>query len=128
MFMSAEHVDAMNRILALDDGTRAACAKLPRPYWFVHELDDHGATVWWTLEFNPQYGARFSLAPPPEGVRVDILMRGAYRAVVEATRRGKAGEKVPYPATLEGDVQAMEMFGPALEAARRAATLETQFP
>lgn len=128
MFMSAEHVEAMNRLLAVDAGSLAECAKLPRPYWFVHELDDQGRVVWWTLEFNPDQGARFSLAPPPEGVRADILMRGSYGEVVEATRRGKAGEKLPYPAKMEGNPQDMGIFGPALEAARRAATLETRFP
>jgi hypothetical protein len=127
LFMSAEHVEAMNRLLAVDADSRAKCAQLSRSYWFVHELDDHGHTVWWTLEFNPSDGMRFSLVPPPADVRVDILMRGSYYAVLEATRRRKAGEEVPYPVTTDGDLQAMVIVGPALEASRRAATLETRF-
>ena len=127
MFMSAAHVEAMNRLLAVDADSRAKCARLSRPYWFVHELDDDGRTVWWTLEFNPDEGMRFSLVPPPAGVRADIVMRGSFGAVVEATRRRKAGEEVPYPVITEGDLPSMAIFGPALEAGRRAATLETRF-
>lgn len=125
--MSAEHVAAMNSLLAVDPESKAQCALLPRPYWFVHKLDHDGRTVWWTLEFNPGEGMRFSLIPPPLGVSPDILMRGSYSAVLEATGRRKSGEQVPYPVTIDGDVESMAIFGPALEAGRRAAALETRF-
>jgi hypothetical protein len=126
--MSAEHVEAMNRLLAVDAESKAQCARLLRPYWLVHELDDGGRTVWWTLELNPCEGMRFSLFPPPVAAQVDIVMRGSYSAVVEATRRRKAGEEVPYPVSTHGDLQSMAIFGPALEAGRRAAMLDTSFP
>lgn len=128
LFMSAEHVEAMNRLLATDDESKAQCALLSRPYWLVHELDDVGRTVWWTLELNPRDGMRFSLVPPPIDVQADIVMRGSYTAVVEATRRRKAGEEVPYPVSTHGDLQSMAIFGPALEVGRRAAMLDTRFP
>jgi hypothetical protein len=128
LFMSAEHVEAMNRLLAVDAESKTQCARLPRPYWMVHELDDGGRTVWWTLELNPREGMRFSLVPPPVDVQADIVMRGFYSAVVEATRRRKSGEEVPYPVSSAGDLQSMAIFGPALEAGRRAAMLETRFP
>jgi hypothetical protein len=128
LFMSPEHVAAMNELLAVDSDSLAECAKLPRPYWFVHELDDAGRTIWWSMEFNPDRGVSFSLSPPPEGAAADILMRGSYWEVVEATRRGKAGEQVPYPATMEGNPQAMVDITPAFEVAKRVATLEARFP
>lgn len=127
LFMSAEHVEAMNRLLAVDAEIKAQCARLPRAYWLVHELEHAGRTVWWTLELNPCDGMRFSLTPPPVEVQADIVMRGSYSAVVEATRRRKAGEEVPYPVSTHGDLQSMAIFGPALEAGRRAAMLDTRF-
>jgi hypothetical protein len=128
LFMSQEHVEAMNLILAVDAESKARCGRLPRSYWLVHELDHEGRTVWWTLELNPSDGMRFSLSPPPVDVQADIVMRGSYAAVAEATRRRKAGEEVPYPVSTEGDLQSMSIFGPALEVGRRAAMLETRFP
>jgi hypothetical protein len=126
-FMSAQHVDLMNGLLAMDADSQAECARLDRRYWMSYELADPAGTVWWSVEFNPGSGVRFSLAPPAAGEPV-VLYRGDHRAVVEATRRLKQGESTALPVTTQDDLGVMGIIGPAFAAAGRAATIPSEFP
>lgn len=126
IFMSQQHVDIMNRLLEADADSKAECARLDRSYWMVYELSDPGGTVWWSVEFSPSAGVRFSLEPP--GAAPDILYRGDYRAVVQATQRAKQGGGGEEPVTTHGDVGVLSIIGPAFAAAGRAATIPSEFP
>lgn len=127
VFMSQQHVDTMNDILAKDADSRAECAKLDRSYWMVYELDDAGDTAWWSVEFSPTTGVRFSLQPPDTDAP-DLLYRGDYRAVVKATQRLKQGGGGELPVSTHGDPGAMAIIGPAFAAAGRVATIPSEFP
>lgn len=127
IFMSQQHVDIMNSLLDADADSKAECAKLARPYWMAYELRDAGRTVWWSVEFNPQTGVRFSLAAPASE-SPDILYRGDYRAVVRATQRAKQQGGGELPVTTHGDPGAMAIIAPAFAAAGRAATIASEFP
>ncbi|MFD4640034.1 hypothetical protein ACFWN2_22160 [Lentzea sp. NPDC058436] len=128
VFMSQQHVDLMNEILAADEESRAECAKLDRAHWMVYELEDGDRVVWWTVEFDPGRGVRFGLRPPPADAPA-LLYRGDHRAVVEATRQGKreGGGDAP-PVTTHGDPEVLTTIAPAFAAARRAATIPSEFP
>ena len=126
IFMSERHVAIMNGLLAADADSKAECAKLARSYWMVYELRDAGGTVWWSVEFSPQTGVRFSLEPPRDAA--DVLYRGDYRAVVRATQRLKREGSGALPVTTHGDPSAMAIIGPAFAAAGRAATIPSEFP
>ena len=127
LFMSAEHVDLMNGLLAADADSRAECAKLDRRYWMSYELADAGGTVWWSVEFNPRSGVRFSLEPPAADEPL-ILYRGDHRAVVKGTQALKQGGGEGLPVTTHGDPDVLRIIGPAFAAAGRAATVDSQFP
>jgi len=127
MFMSDRHVEMMNTILATDYSSKTECGRLDRSYWMCYELMQGEHTVLWSVEFSPRHGVRFSLEPPV-GAEPDVLFRGDYRAVVEATRLGKEGKDSPLPITTHGDPGVMAIIGPAFAAARRAATIPSEFP
>ena len=126
IFMSSQHVEIMNRLLDADADSKAECAKLDRSYWMVYELSDAGGIVWWSVEFSPSAGVRFSLQPP--GAAADILYRGDYRAVVQFTQRAKQGSGGEEPVTIHGDPGVLTIIGPAFAAAGRAATIPSEFP
>lgn len=126
IFMSPQHVDIMNRLLDADADSKAECARLDRSYWMVYELSAMGGTVWWSVEFSPGAGVRFSLTPP--GAAADILYRGDYRAVVQAMQRAKQGDASEKPVTTHGDPGVLAIIGPAFAAAGRAATVASEFP
>ena len=127
LFMSAEHVARMNELLSADADSKAECAKLDRRYWMVYELADADGTVWWSVEFNPDVGVRFSLQAPVAG-EPQILYRGDYRAVVKATQRSKQGDTAAEPVTTHGDPNVLAIIAPAFAAAGRAATIPSEFP
>lgn len=127
IFMSQQHVDIMNRILATDADSHAECAKLDRSYWMVYELQDADSTVWWSVEFSPSAGVRFSLLPPDTDAP-DLLYRGDYREMVKATQRAKQGQGGEEPVTTHGDPGVLTIIGPAFAAAGRVATIPSEFP
>jgi hypothetical protein len=124
LFMSMEHVDLMNRLLADDAASLEACAALARRYTLAYELSRDGGTVWWTMEFDPKTGVRFGLVAPEQPA--DLTFHGGYRAMLDATARTKAGEQVPMPLTPSGDLKVMEVVGAAFAAARSKATIDTE--
>lgn len=127
LFMSTQHVEIMNGLLAEDADSKSECAKLDRRYWMVYELADAERTVWWSVAFDPALGVRFSLTPPASGEPL-ILYRGDFRAVVKATQRLKQGGDAALPVTTHGDPQVLTIIGPAFAAAGRAATIASEFP
>jgi len=124
LFMSVEHVELMNRLLADDAASLEACAALPRRYTLAYELSRDGGTVWWTMDFDPKTGVRFGLVAPEQPA--DLTFHGGYRAMLDATARSKAGEQVPMPLTTSGDLKVMEVVGAAFAAARGKATIDTE--
>ena len=127
VFMSAEHVDRMNELLAVDAPSKAACAALERPWHVVYELRHGSDTVWWTMRFDPADGVSFALQPPERPA--DVLFRGDCGAVLDAMRRIKAGDKtVQLPLTLLGDPNGLTVIDTAYQAAQDAAALDTEIP
>lgn len=127
IFMSAEHVAHMNELLAVDTASRAACAALDRRWNMVYELSEGTETVWWTMRFDPADGVSFSLQPPAQSA--DVLFRGDHRAVLDAMRRLKAGEKdLQLPLTQSGDPEGLTVIGAAYQAAHAAAAIRTEIP
>lgn len=126
IYMSAEHLSAMNGILQQDADSKLECSKLGRDYQLTYELDNDGTTVWWTIEMNRERGVQFHLAPPIG--QADTHYRGKYWAMIDATRRSRAGEAVDLPLEMTGDPGIFAVIGPALAAARKAATLDSDIP
>lgn len=128
-FMSQEHVEAMNELLAGSEQVSAAARKLPREYVLAYELTDgpaDGASVYWQLRFGAG-GTTFALTEAPDA---DVLLRGDWFVALTAmahSRRG--GEPVDDGLVAEGDVESlMAAVGEQFAVAREVATLETTFP
>ena len=124
--MSQAHVDLMNAALTADTASRSACKALDRVYHVAYKLARDGGTVWWTMSFDPACGVRFSLEAPP--AQDTLFLVGEFGAVIEATRRTKAGEFTPPPVQAEGDVSIYGRIMTAFNAAQAAATIDTEFP
>ncbi|GAA3568023.1 hypothetical protein GCM10022222_59910 [Amycolatopsis ultiminotia] len=128
-FMSQEHIDAMNGLLAGSAEVSAAARELPREYVLAYELTDgpaDGATVHWQLRFATD-GPTFALTPAPDA---DVLLRGDWREVVTAAARSRRGEEpVEDGLRTDGDIESfMAAVGELFAVARKVATLETTFP
>jgi hypothetical protein len=124
-FMSAEHVDAMNALLADAPEVRAACSELTRPYVVAYRLADgpDRQTVHWTVTFDAT--VRFALSEHPTP---DVVMVGDWRDMILASSAGRRGASHEPSVTLEGDPDVLTLTDPALEAARTIATVEVDFP
>lgn len=128
-FMSQQHVEAMNELLADSAQVSAAARKLPREYVLAYELTDgpaDGATVHWQLRFGSG-GTTFALTAAPDA---DVRLRGDWRVALTAmahTRR--SGEPVDDGLVTEGDIESlMAAVGEQFAVARNVATLETTYP
>ncbi|MES2489724.1 MAG: hypothetical protein V4607_08020 [Pseudomonadota bacterium] len=127
LFMSPEHVAHMNGLLTADAASRTACAKFDRRWDIVYELAHGKETVWWTMRFDPVDGVSFTLQTPAQPG--DVVFHGEYKAVIDAMRRMKAGDKdAVLPLTQSGNPDAMAVIGPAYSAAHGAAAIHTEFP
>lgn len=127
IFMSPEHVAHMNRLLAADATSKAACATFDRRWDIVYELSHGTETVWWTMRFDPVDGVSFSLETPTQ--LGDVVFSGDYKAVINSMRRMKAGDKeAQLPLTQSGNADAMAVIAPAYGAAHTAAAIHTEFP
>jgi hypothetical protein len=125
LFMSSEHVAAMNELLDASADVRIACAALPQPRVMAYALEDgpDGRTVHWAVSFHGT--VRFSLDPAPEP---DVLLRGDWRRMMRASDANRRGETADPDVSVEGDVGVLEEIGPVLELARSVATLDVEFP
>jgi len=127
LFMSQQHVNLMNQRLAADSASLQICKGFDRAYQVAYELDRDGATVWWTMEFDPASGVRFSLQPPRQDDSL-VLLKGSYRVVVDVSRRTKAGETIQMPLAASGNLGVFEIVKSAFAAAQKAAAIDTEFP
>jgi hypothetical protein len=123
--MSKEHVAAMNERLREDEGVRAECGKLGRPYAMAYRLSDGpvGETVHWTMSFDDT--VQFSLDEHPSP---DISFVGDWSRMVRASAANRKGEQLDPGVRLEGDVSVMETVGPVFAKAQSVATLPVDFP
>jgi hypothetical protein len=125
LFMSPEHVAAMNQVLARDEAIRQACAELDEPRVLAFRLSDGpgGADVHWTITFDGTL--RFSL---DEYSSPDILITGDWRRMIRATEAGRRGAAIDPGVEVHGDpallAQLMEIF----ELGRKVATFDVRFP
>lgn len=126
IFMSPEHVGIMNDILEDDEASKAACRALEREYLVVYELEHGADTVYWTMRFDPESGARFSLAAPERDP--DVLFRGDYADTIRVSAAAKAGREVDMPWEMKGDSSVLEIIAEPMAAARGAATIDTRMP
>ena len=128
-FMSYWHVLQMNRLLAADDATKSAAAKLDRKYILAYELlhGQNDETQWWLIHFDPEAGVWFELDPSEE--KPDLTLRGDYAEYMSFMRRLAAGEAqvADQPVEFVGMKELMdEIVGEAFAAAQQAARVETE--
>ena len=130
LFMGPTHVMKMNRLMAADEATRKACAELERPWLLAYELANalNGDTEWWLLQFDPQDGCWFELAPPPR--EPDLVFKGDYVAYIDFIKAAKDGKASLEDEPVEriGDLSMLETVGPAFAAGRAAAAMPAQMP
>ena len=126
VFMSPEHVAAMNDKLAASDEVRKAGAQLDRTYTMAYVLSDgrDGGDEYWLMSLGPS-GAQFALEPKPDA---DIVFRGDWRAMVDASRAAREGRQVDAGVAVEGDPEVVAVVGPVFSAAQQVATLEVDWP
>ncbi|MFD9949895.1 hypothetical protein ACFWYW_29585 [Nonomuraea sp. NPDC059023] len=126
VYMSHEHIEQMNDLLARSDEVAAACAELDRDYVIAYELGDGpGGTVFWVLSFDRITGARFSLDEP---AHADVTFAGDWRRLVRAGQAHRQGTEVDPAVEVRGDPGVLDAVSPAMAVARRAATVDVEFP
>ena len=126
LFMSADHVSAMNDLLASSDAVRSAATRLDRTYVLAYVLSDapHGGSEHWTLTLGPD-GVRFGLDAP---AGADVVTRADYAAMIRATKASRAGQQVDEDIVMDGDPAVVERIAPVFAVAQQVATLDVEFP
>ena len=127
LFMSAAHVEVLNRLLGESLEFREFSAKLSCERVLTYELSDGpgGETVYWTVRTGPQ-GTRFSLGPPDRAP--DVLMRARWSGMMRAARASRLGERYDAAIKVQGDASVLCSIERVLEAARKVATVDCEFP
>ncbi|WP_236790859.1 hypothetical protein [Amycolatopsis sp. GM8] len=127
IFMSREHIDRMNELLGESAEVASACARLDRDYSLTYELlDGPDGTVYWTMRFDREQGASFSLEPP---AHADATFVSEWAATIRYSRAARNGEQVTEPILeVRGDPSVTEIVAEAFSAAHKAATIPTVFP
>lgn len=127
-FMSQQHIDAMNELLAGSDEVKTVDKTLSRDYvlaWELTDGPDDGATVYWQLRFGPE-GTAFALTPADDA---DLRYVGDWRAALTTMARARDGETVDQPWKVEGDEDAvMAAVGEQFAVSEKVATITTTFP
>lgn len=125
LFMSPEHVAAMNELLDTSAEVRAACSAIPQARVIAYALEDgpDGRTVDWTVSFDGT--VRFSLDP---ATNPDVVLRGDWGKLMRTSAANRRGESADPGVTVEGDVSVLADVGPVLDLARSVATLDVDFP
>jgi hypothetical protein len=124
-FMSPEHVDAVNAIVAEDQSVRAACARLPRPRVVAYRLTNgpDGADVHWTASFADTLVLSLTEAPAS-----DVQIHGEWADMIRSARANREGQATNPDLTIGGDHSVLGEIGPIMELARPFATLPVEFP
>lgn len=123
-FMSQQHVERMNQLLAASAEVRAACASLPAPRVLGYRLTNGpgGQTVHWRMSF--QDTVQFQLEDLPS----DVLYVGDWSLMIRASRSSREKEAVDPQVVVEGDPAVLAEIGPVMAVARTVATLDVHFP
>lgn len=126
-FMSYRHVQLMNRILAGDGPSKAAAAKLTRPYLLAYKLigSPKGRPVWWQMRFDPEAGVSVALGEPQSSA--DLTLTGDWQEAVQdlaALRYAKKDATLPLKPV--GDETLMATLAEAFSAAQKAAAIPTR--
>ena len=127
LFMSTAHVEVVNRLLEESLEFREFTAKLSSERVLTYELSDgpSGETVYWTVRTGPQ-GARFSLGPPDRAP--DVILRARWSRMMRAARASPRGERYDAAIQVQGDASVLACIERVLEAARKVATMDCEFP
>jgi hypothetical protein len=126
IFMSPEHVSRMNELLAESDLVLEACAELDRGFEIAYELEGGpDGTVYWVLEFSPDAGAMFSLAPPNAA---DLTFFGNWAETIRSSKAVRDGDGEEPVFEMHGDSTVLTRTEGAFRAAQSAATVPVEFP
>ena len=123
--MSQAHCDAMNAATRNSEAVREACASLPRSLSLTYQLSGgpDGEIVHWTVRFDET--VTFSLEPSPSA---DITITGDWARVVRASRAARDGAADDSGSSASGETALLVHTSRALDAARRVAVFEVNFP
>ncbi|MEU9886717.1 hypothetical protein [Sphaerisporangium sp. NPDC051011] len=126
LFMSAEHVEAINERLAASPAVAEATATLSRSYDLAYELSGgpDGETVHWSVHLGRD-GVRFSLEAPPSA---DLTFVGDHIRMVRASRAARAGKDLDPGVEVIGDMIVFEQVAGVMAAAQREATVPVRWP
>lgn len=127
LFMSADHVAAMNDLLAGSDAVKAAASSLDREYAMEYQLTDSptGDMAYWVMRFSAD-GVSFGLTP---SVDPDIVFRGAWRDAVAEARASREGrDDGSSSIEMTGEPAVLEAIAPVFAAAQQVATLQVDWP
>lgn len=126
LFMSPEHVEALNARLAASEPVRAACARLEQDILILQRLtdEDGGPDVFWQVRFEREAGSSLRLGPPER--EPDLTWTGGYWAMIAYMAARDLAQ--PAPLTASGDVTAMERAKEAWAASQAVAIKEIDFP
>jgi hypothetical protein len=124
VFMSPEHVAAMNAILAGDRSVLEACAQLAKPVTMGYQLVDGpgGETVHWRVTIAKT--VQFSLGKGNS----DVLLTGDWGRVIRASQAQREGTECEPGVVPSGDLSLLASVAPVLAIASRVATLPVEFP
>jgi hypothetical protein len=127
VFMSPEHVDQMNQLLAESAAVRNAAAALGGSYTMTYQLDDAPTgTEYCTTVLGPS-GMHLELTDPP--TPPDILIRADWTTTMRALYAQKAGRAAPTVAEeTTGDAMLLKRLEEVLAIGRRVATIDTCLP
>jgi hypothetical protein len=125
LFMSQEHVDEMNRILAADTTVLQSAAKLDRPWTMLYRLTNgpDGGMVFWSTQFSPS-GVVFGLEQTP----ADLTFDADWRETVDSSRAARDGITKEQDVKVGGDPAMLEAITEVFALSREVATLPVDFP
>ncbi len=125
--MSAAHVELLNRLLGESLEFREFTAKLSCERVLTYQLSDGpgGETVHWTVRTGPR-GTWFSLGPPDR--TPDVIVSARWPGMIRAARASRRGERHEVAIQVQGDASVLACIERVLEAARRIATVDCEFP
>ncbi len=125
-FMSQEHVDEMNRLLALDPDILAQAALLTRDWRLIYRLrrGPGGDPVYWAMTFTPS-GVSYSLG---DVENADLTLRADWKQTIESSKAAREGRTLEHDVTAEGDPSMLEACGAVFARARQVVDIDVTFP
>jgi hypothetical protein len=126
IFMSAEHVEIMNRRLAASEEVAAVAAQMPRSYEVAYRLRDEKAdrTEFWLMQLGPS-GVRFALEPSESA---DLTFVGDYQRMIDSSRASRGGETADPGLEVLGDPTVLESIAEVFAAAQKVGAVPVSWP